>query len=346
MSATIKSIQSGQQTVGATSPQNVTITSVDTSKSFVRFTARRGNSTPTDFNVSGDLTSSTNIRFERASGYDTGESIVIEWVVYEFDSGLSAQRGVDTSIGSTNTITISSVDTGESFGVTWCNNNGTAFGSDDWLKHEITGATTLALQVYSGTQSAQVYWWVAEWDSASVQVISKTFSSGSSTTSTITGVTLADSFLAFSSNSQDNLVCTEWPRVRLTGTTTLTYDKHGSPSKTNNMVTYVVETSDVTAQRGEEAFSTSDTSKNVTISSVDTDYTGSWTNAFCDRFTGSDDNVSETKNGTFTTDITGATTLNIQRYQSDSAAADVSWELIEFAAPDESVNDCMPMFFA
>ena len=125
--AKLKSIQQGTTTLTNTSAVNITISSVDLTKA-VSMCSTKG---PTlKFNdgsgrigvyagmapiaVTAKLTSPTNLQLQKALHY---KDTVVNWIVIEFESGVSVQRGditVNLNSGNTVTATISSVDTSKS----------------------------------------------------------------------------------------------------------------------------------------------------------------------------------------------------------------------------------------
>lgn len=79
----IKSIQRGSLSMSGKTTASVTITSVDTTKSFLIFSNNAGTTDITHAFVRGNIASSTNLSFTRTSS-DTNDTSV-EWQVTEFN---------------------------------------------------------------------------------------------------------------------------------------------------------------------------------------------------------------------------------------------------------------------
>ncbi len=111
--ATIKSIQSGSTTMSSTG-QNQSISEIDQSKAVLIFSARTNSSTyEVDALVRGHFSTDTNIRFERGS---SNGSAYMEWMVVEFEEGVSVQSGTGAiDDDQTDDYTIDSVDLDKSF---------------------------------------------------------------------------------------------------------------------------------------------------------------------------------------------------------------------------------------
>ena len=78
----LKSVQRGQKLITGTNlTANATITAVDLSKAFVIFTWKQTSTTVQQ--ISGVLSSTTNILFARATS--TSTTITIEWEVVEYE---------------------------------------------------------------------------------------------------------------------------------------------------------------------------------------------------------------------------------------------------------------------
>src|SRR6185369_3776685 len=89
--AQLDSVQSGTATIAdTTSSTTVTISSVDTTKSFLVFEVSLNLVDPVNAQISGQLTNATTLTFARAG---TSGAVTIKWYVAEFTSGVSVQRG-------------------------------------------------------------------------------------------------------------------------------------------------------------------------------------------------------------------------------------------------------------
>lgn len=168
MGAVIKSIQKGSTAITGTSSDQ-SITAVDLEKTFLVFSIRSsgfgGNVGAKDF-LKGELTTTTNINFERAVSTD---GVVAEWFVIEFESGVSVQRETFTSTTSSVDRTINSVDVNKSF-VVGSHKLNTGSGSEviaDYIlliSNTLTNATTVNVRRTGGnsTYSADCHYQVIE----------------------------------------------------------------------------------------------------------------------------------------------------------------------------------------
>lgn len=109
----IKNIQRGTASIiNGGINVNITISSVDLSKTLLIFSIRQDNTTndPSACLARGYINASTNIKFERGSA--PAKQILIDWQVIEFNGNVKVQNGL-TALNdgvAQNTITISSVD--------------------------------------------------------------------------------------------------------------------------------------------------------------------------------------------------------------------------------------------
>lgn len=103
---TFKSVQSGTVTVSTDMTVNVTISNVDTTKSFVMITYTTGMGFPARNRVRAHLSSSTNLRLTR---YSIIGSISVHWIVYEIKDLKSLQWGTSDPVEGGTNYTISGV---------------------------------------------------------------------------------------------------------------------------------------------------------------------------------------------------------------------------------------------
>ncbi len=200
--ASINNVQTGEVTF-STATQNVTITSVDLTRSILIFSERANSASPQTGAVRGQLTSSTNIQFNKGSA--TG-SVTVRWYVAEFISGVSVQRGSTTLSSTTVNQTISSVSLSESFVIVSKSTTGTSFDNNDFERARLTSATNLELST-NASSGGTADWQVVTFTGSSVQRNILTLASAStSTTATITSVDLSRSFLLYSYSSPTGTV--------------------------------------------------------------------------------------------------------------------------------------------
>lgn len=143
--ATIKSIQQGSFTVpNGNSSYETTIDSIDPDKSILFHLGENAKNSSQTFRESlvyVELKDATTVKATRGGGtYD----LEVGFVVVEFESGVSVQRGTITMDGTSTTDTISSVDTDKAF----VSKLGQDVGHDETLDEqriilELTNATTV-----------------------------------------------------------------------------------------------------------------------------------------------------------------------------------------------------------
>ncbi|MCH8122206.1 MAG: hypothetical protein IH853_03710, partial [Bacteroidetes bacterium] len=261
-------VQSGTTTFTGLST-DVTITSVDLTKSFLVFSYTVDDEGPSQFQVRGDLTTSTNIHFERVGA--VGSPIVtIAWYVAEFTSGVTVQRGNDPHNTETVNIPITAVDLSESFPLISWQGAGSTWNSDEGLRAQLTSTTNLELDAALAI-SDNVNWQVIEYNGAVVQRGFHTLGTTEvTTTEAITAVDLAKSFVIVTntiggSDFPDDLGI----QAEFSATNQLTFTR-GATGPLLEIYWVVVEfTGDESVQSGSATFGAGATVSNIPISSVD-----------------------------------------------------------------------------
>lgn len=329
----IKSVQSGTTTLASgNSSVTATITSVDTTKSFLVYSLSLNDSAAINSQVSGEITNATTLTFYR---YTTAAvNITIKWYVAEFVSGVTVQRGTATTSSSPFNVTINSVNTAKSFPIiNGYTRDGQTYGADDFEKAKITSATNLELTQVSSSLNSTLRWQVVEYTDATVQTGDVSFiTTDSSKTATVNSVDPAKSWLLYTYTTDSNAanISNIFIQGTITNSTTLTFNKDGTGNN-NNLTWYLVTFNDeTTVQSGSQNFATGDTQKNVTITSVDTARSiaaaGSWYHRGGKSGLTTDDNVGM---GSVTLDLTSATNLQLTRGTSGSTA-DIGWFVVQF----------------
>jgi hypothetical protein len=318
------------------SSKTATITSIDTTKAFLRFT---WSTTALQLNlgaIRGQITNGTTITFTRSTG--TTVAVTVQWEVLEWSSGVTVQRGSQTGSAATTNVTISTVDTAKAWPiVTWSSTDTTLWtvGSAISLQASITSTTNLALVSDDSSPSGQITeWQVVEYDNSTVALYTKTILRNSTGgTQTITSVTTTATILYGTAYYDDDPSAPRnQPRWTLTNATTITWVVSDTGNGNAFYKMYVVSFSDaVDVQRASTSVASGDTSGTVTITSVATDrtllsilgYLGTWAyvNTATNGFTLS----------SFQLILTDATTITYDRETSGTAAV-LSWESIEFPA--------------
>ncbi len=330
--ATLNSVQSGTTTITGGS-KTVTITSVDTSKAFLVFGVNVTEQEPSKAQISGQITNATTLTFERVV---SGNTVTITWQVVEFTSGVSVQRGAAdiSGTGFPANATLTAVNTAKSFPILSHRTDGPDFDSDDFWKAKITTPTNLEMNSNNDPDVGFIEWQVVEYSDASVQQGDLSFASGdASKTDTLTSVDTSKSWLIYSYMTQTGTISDigqKLIRGRLTNSTTLTFDRNNT-GVAADLSWYLVEFTDLTTtQHNSQSFSTSETQKNVTITSVETAESIAAGGYYA---RGGRSNYSVEDNpgvGWFTLDLTSSTNLQIDRELTGSATADLGWFVVEF----------------
>ncbi len=320
----VKSIQSSSASFAGAST-DITIDNVNLSSSILFFSYTIDENRPSGFLMRGELTSSTNIHFERVSGLGT---ITVEWFVVEFEDGVNVQRNTINQGATTNT-GITSINTSNSFSLNSFMNNGNAWGNDDFVRGLITSSTNLRTSAGANVANDLDY-----------QIISYPYAQIQSGTASLSGtnlnvdlgnnVNLNKSFILYTQQSSGNTnignagVLSEFvnsSRIsfsRNVGSQTMTLDWYIVEFNTNEKV-----------QNGKTSFSTSEDNLIVPIERVNLNKSvviipdgksgsGSFT---------SDDNPGP---GWFTVKFENETAIRLTRAITGTSTAEVSWSVIEF----------------
>ncbi len=336
--ADLASVQNGSvvMPISGSSAQtlNVTISSVDLSRSILFFNYRGNSGQPGDGQVRGQLTSGTNIRFYRANASSI-TALTVEWYVVEFQSGVTVQRGTLTGINSSSTVGISAVNLNNSFamvsGSVGGNNN--TYGRDDYFRTRLLNSTTLEIAHDQNSTSQTADWQVIEYTDSTVQ---RGIGSLSDTTLSvnipITAVNLAKSMVVVSWRTNANGTGNNFIKARLTSPTQITIDRAVSGSVIGYAWQVVEFTDGSSVEAGELSYSTSQSSQTATLPSINTSRAVALLSSAAGRWGGTHSFIStdETGPGMFTTDITNSTTLTVTRSNTGSVPAAVNWFVVQF----------------
>lgn len=236
------------------------------------------------------------------------------------------QSGTLNLTGTSDTVTITSVDTTKAFLLF-----STRFAEPSpgtLVSGQVTNGTTLTFTRASSTGTVDIQWYVVEFTSGvSVQRGSHTLDSTEPDDVTITSVDLAKSFpvMSYRKATSSGFGQDDFFKGRLTTSTNLELDMVTGNS-TLTVEWQVVEYTGCSVQRGEVALS-STTSVTDTITSVDT--AKSWLLFTYKCTTGASANIAQKMvRGA----VTNATTLTFDKDQvgSPGVTLDISWILIEF----------------
>ena len=344
VSGIIESIQQISITIaGGTSSNTATITSVDTSRSLLLYngqtTALTGDTEGEQFggpitSVRGGLTNATTVTATR--GGTSATPVTAYYTVVQFKSGATTQIQKGTialSAATSNTATITSVDTSRS--VAFHNGWSTATASRGTTPGTIvlTNATTVTAQV-NGASNITVAYTVVEFSSSvveSVQQLSKGLTTSSSDTSTITSVDTSRTMVIWNGyrcTNNGGSIRQYLFKHTLTNATTVTYDTFiSAPGSTLTYATTVIQfRAGVVKSLQRNSSSTMNSApKNDTITTVDTTKTIS---NMC-GFQTTDNNVADSSKFWIASRINSST--QHQLLIGDATGEIIaSWEAVEF----------------
>jgi peptidase C25-like protein len=252
--AVLERVQSGTAVNSANGIQTITISAVDTTKSFLVFQTRSNSPLPNASTVRGRLQSSTTIEFERVTSEGSPAAINIQWYVASFGSGVSVQRGEVTQSATTVNVTITAVTMAQSF-VLFSKTNAAAdpeWSSDDAVEGDLQATTNVRFQSAVANAAHRIAWQVVTFTNpADISVQRGTTSLTGGATSTTAPLVAV--------NTRKTFVLTSWRttgtgldigarmlRTQLTNATTLTIDRSvsGSPDAINEIAWQAIELKD------------------------------------------------------------------------------------------------------
>ena len=342
--AVISSVQAGSTTLGSgVSQGNVTITAVTLNRSVLFFGVQEDNVDPANGLVRGQLTSTTNIAFNRA---DTATTVVVRWYVAEFTSGVAVQRGSQTMTADTVNVTLTSNDLSRTYAVISYQDTGATYGVGDFYRARLTSSTNLELSKQTGgSTGAVVDWQVVELTAGGiVQSGDLSFlTSDTSKTAAISAVDSTKAFLLAYWNVGGTGIAPNFIRGRRTSATQLTFDR-ADTGTTVGLTYFVVGLNDAsTVQDGNASFLSSETTKGVTISAVTLTRSVAFLsgNGFGGSTSANSDNPGP---GWFTADLTTTTNLQLTRGVTGSATAEAAWFVVEFSNKSVTVSNSLFAF--
>jgi hypothetical protein len=226
-------VQSGTTSSAANGTTTVTISNVDTTRSFLVFNVRSNSGRPPGSTVRGRLASSTTIEFVRVT--DETSTINIQWYVATFSAGVSVQRGEVTLSTTTVNVTLgSAVSAVNKAFVLWSKTPGAADqeqGTDDFVVGELTTTSNLQFRADGSSASQTIAWQVVEFTDTALGTVQKgtTSLTGAtlSTTATLTSVDTAKTFLltGYRASGGGSTIGARMVRAELTNATTVTIDR-------------------------------------------------------------------------------------------------------------------------
>jgi hypothetical protein len=278
--AILQQVQSGTATNNAAGTQTITISAIDTTKSFLIFQVRSTGDRPVNSTVRGRIASSTTIQFDRSTNEGAPLAVNIQWYVATFGSGVSVQRGEAVMNQFTVNVPITAVGSMNRAFVIWSmtpNATENEVGSDDIIAGDLTSTTNLQFRT-NDMSGHNVSWQVVEFtNSADINVQRGTVTTLTgatlSTTATLgTAVDVSRTFILAGGRTDGSGpdVGARMFRAQLTNSTTLTFDRGaaGSPDNFTEISWQAVELKDGSlVTRGTSNFAVGATTATVTFTS-------------------------------------------------------------------------------
>lgn len=307
----------------------------DTSKTFLLHTVKINSSTPLNFLISGRITSTTQIQFDRAGPGTVAADV--EYEVCEFTSGIYVQHFEVTPTATTTNVTISSIDTSKTFAIGSARNIGSGFGANDLVKYDITSSTNLACIMDTLEANCISTVQVIQIDDATVQKISTTYGTSVTKDITVTTIDPAKTFWTFSLNSYTSFNNDEWTYLSYVNSTTLRFTKIHSPSDDYPVLVYVVS---ISSGLSVQNISTVIASGNATVSPSITTVTAANTalllNGTYQTFTSVNNTSDDAGYGSMALSNLTATAFTATRAASPSLAATTNVQVLEFSTTSSS----------
>jgi len=352
--ASVRAVQSGTLSInsnGGTNTVNVSVTSVDTSTTFLMFQTKHNSNRPVGSTVRGRLVSPTNIEFVRVSNETPpGSPIDIQWYLLEYSSGVKVQRGVlvQSNTGTSMNTTITAVASTTRAFVLWSKTpklSDTVFSGDDPVIGELTTTSNLQFRWgQSASDSHIINWQVIEFTDSvdiNVQKGSITTMNASTTSVTATLPTAVDPTATFIlvgyriTASSNNNIGARLFRARLTSATSIVIDRSVAGSEAVPEIFWqAVEIKDGTrVQSGNVNLASGSGSATIGISAVDLGRSVAFASVQGEggQNTGRSPYVSDDVPGvgSATFALSSSTQVSVNR-NSTVAQSDFGWFVVEF----------------
>lgn len=342
------SIPSGSSVVNVAIPVAVTL-----SKTWLRYSFRCANSgSAQGTRAVAYLQASNNIRVVKDN--TGGPTIILEWEVLEFSSGLFAQHGFFNPASATVDTAISSVNTAKSLPLAshfWFDNGFTRSveGVQGWL----TSSTNLRTDTQRNTSGTGIAWQVLQFDNATVQTGAAALTALSATAA-ITAVTTSKSIAvcgAKDDTGSNVQGADDWSiSVRLNASNQITF-QHYSTGRNYDVRWHVMSLSDAGffVQRGAHSFSSAGAENVALATAVTPSAASAISGGKSGHFVRTDDSVAGVGYGPAqcTMKITGANVLEVEN--DGFSAGDVTildWQVMDFPAAGVGKRaDFMPFFY-
>lgn len=345
--ATFKAVQSGTATSSSNGTTTVTITAVDTTKSFLIFQTRSDSNRPVGSMVRGRIASSTTLEFVRVT--DETSTINIQWFVVEYASGVKVQRGSMTETAATVNTSITPVSAVNQAFVTWSKTPVTAdynWGNDDPVVLELTSTSNLQMRTNFESSNHIIWWQVIEYTNSTDILVQKGSTSLTGTTTSV-DVTLGTSINASKAfvlvgfqNAAGSLssIGRRFVRARLIGSSKIRIDRDVADAgdTLDEIAWQVVELRDGSSvQSGTVSFSSGNSQQTVSISSVDTTRAIAFGSAqpAAGQCMGKTPYVGDDIPGVASATLALSSTSFTARRNNTAATADIGWFVVEFPDP-------------
>lgn len=344
--ATIKAVQSGTATSSGNGTTTASITSVDTTKSFLIFQTRSNSNRPVGSTVRGRIASSTSLEFVRVT--DETSAINIQWYVVEYASGVKVQRGSLTESTSTVNTSITPVSAVNRAFVTWSKTPVVAdynWDDDDSVVLELTSTSNLQMRANYLTSNHTIWWQVIEFTDAADILVQKGSTSLTGTSTSVdaslgTSVNLQKAFVLTGYRAQGNSssIGRRMIRARLINSSTIRFDRDAANAAepVNEIGWQVVELRDgSTVQSGSVNFSSGTSQQAISISSVDTTRAIAFASAqpALGQSMGKSPYVGDDIAGVASATFALSSSSITARRNNTAATADIGWFVVEFPDP-------------
>jgi hypothetical protein len=344
--ATLSRVQSGTTAITSGSAvRAVPITAVNRNASFLVFSAAVTEGATESSTTTGQITADNELTFRRLVA--SSSAVAISWYVMEFSSGVVVQRGsAAVSSSSTTDVPITSTSLATSFPLVTFRNAGSGMGDSDFFRSTFSSTTNLRLLANRapGTGST-AEWQVVSMDNVNVNAGTTTISSGATSTSPSATVDPAKTLLLYGytfDNAGTNTSAENMVRGRIPSSSQLSFDRSAAGQATLSVHFFRVAFTDATGvQHASEPFTSSQTTRDVTIAPVD--LSRSFAVAGYLGRTGRANNTTSDNPGPawFTATFTSSTTLRLTRAEA-GAAADVGWFVVSFPPPGVPPDTTVP----
>jgi len=327
-------VQSGAVTLGFNINYTIVmINEINTSSAFLVFSTSLDSGVAESSNILGQVVNSTALNFSRVGSYAGSPAITVKWYVANFTSGVYVQRGSRTMSSTFVNTAINSVNLTRSFPIISMQSQ-VAYSCRAFSRAKLTSNTNLQLYVGCAASDSLIQWQVIEFANAVVQSGDITFDSTTpSLTVPVTSINTAKSWLFYTINStaaSSGNIGQKLIRGLVTNQTTLTFDRDATGVGWT-LTWYLVEFTDATSvQHASQNFATTETQRDITITSVDLTRTIATAGSLYYRGGKTSNTAANPGSGTVTLDLTSPTNLRLTRASTASSTADIGWFVVQF----------------